>query len=159
MNYRLVGSSNLFARRFTAVVTAAIAAIFAYPTTAPAQAAAAGSRVEFARLLPSDAFFYVHIRSAARFRDDWWQTSVGRMINDPQFRPLIDQSFAALEKAAEPVREATGLTLAELIELPKGELGLGLVPIEGRSPEPLVLIEAADDDPSVSTLLTRGREA
>jgi hypothetical protein len=81
------------------------------------------------------------------------------MINDPQFRPLVDQSFAAAEKAFEPAREVLGLSLPELLTLPKGELGLAVVPIESRSPQPILLLEAADDDPSISTLLTRGREA
>jgi len=147
------------AGRFAAVVAAALAAMFTQTAPAFAQAAPAAGRVEFARLLPSDAFLYVHIASAARLRDDWWQTSLGRMIDDPQFRPLVDQSFAAAERAFEPARETIGLTLSELLVLPKGEIGLAMVPIEGRSPQPIFLVEAADDDPSISTLLAKGREA
>jgi hypothetical protein len=166
MNYRLSRWKTISVGRFAAVVAAAVAAMFtqvllalALASPAAAQAAAPAGRVEFARLVPSDTFLYVHIGSAARLRDDWWQTSLGRMIDDPQFRPLIDQSFAAVEKAFEPAKQVLGLSLTELLLLPKGELGLAIVPIEGRSPEPIFLIEAADDDPSVSTLLTRGREA
>jgi hypothetical protein len=159
MNYRLPRPKTIVAGRSAAVVAAALAAVFTQAAPAQAQAVPAAGRVEFARLLPGDAFFYVHVASAARLRDDWWQTSLGRMIDDPQFRPLIDQSFAAAEKAFEPAKETIGLSLAELLRLPKGEIGIAVVPVDGRSPQPILLVEAADDDPSISTLLTRGREA
>src|SRR5687768_14929392 len=120
---------------------------------------AAQERVPFERLLPDDAVVYVHLPQAAMLRDKWWQTSLGQMAQDPQFKPLLDQTFAAVERAFEPARDKFGLTLAEWLTLPKGEVGFAIVPVAGSDPAALLMLEAADDDRSIALLLERGREA
>lgn len=119
---------------------------------------AAQEHVPFARLLPGDTLAYVQIPNAAEGRAEWWQTSVGRMVDDPQFRPLVDQTFAAAERAFEPAREQFGLTIAEWLKLPKGEAALAVVPVEGANPAVVLLMDASDEDRSVAALLERGRE-
>lgn len=119
---------------------------------------AAQERVPNARLLPADVLAYVHLPNAAEGRAEWWQTSVGRMIDDPQFRPLVDETFAAAERAFEPARERFGLSIAEWLTLPKGEVAFAVVPVEGAPPAAVLIVEAADDDRSLALLLERGRE-
>jgi len=128
------------------------------PGTKPA-AAVPGKRIEFARMLPPETLLYVRAADAPLVRDEWWKTSLGRMAQDPQFKPTLDQSFTAVEKAFEPVKEKLGLSLAELLTLPRGEWGVALVGVDGAPPALLLLLETPDGDPSTATLLERGRAA
>lgn len=129
------------------------------PAAATPAAAVPGKRIEFARMLPPETLLYVRAADAPLVRDEWWKTSLGRMAQDPQFKPTLDQSFAAVEKAFEPVKEKLGLSLAELLTLPRGEWGVALVGVDGAPPALLLLLETPDGDPSTATLLERGRAA
>ncbi|MCE9605971.1 MAG: hypothetical protein K8U03_13835 [Planctomycetia bacterium] len=117
----------------------------------------ATKRVEFARMLPPETLAYVRAPDASLVREEWWKTSIGRMAQDPQFKPLLDQAFAAVEKAFEPVKERLGLSLAELLGLSHGECGVAIVGVDGASPALLFLMEVPEGDRSVATLLERGR--
>lgn len=132
----------------------AIAATFS--AAAPLRAA---EKVPFAKLLPADVLAYLHVTNAAEVRDLWWNTSTGRMAQDPQFKPTLDQTFAAAEKAFTPAYEKFGLTLAEWLTLPKGEIGFAVVGVDGGDPAFLLIMEAADDDRSIAVLLEKGRQA
>lgn len=123
----------------------------------PAAAAPAKTRIEFARMLPPETLVYVHAADAPLVREEWWKTSLGRMAQDPQFKPTLDQSFAALEKAFEPVKQQLGLSLAELLTLPRGEWGVAVVDVDGAQPAFLLLLETPEGDPSTATLLEKGR--
>ncbi|MBL9094646.1 MAG: hypothetical protein JNL96_25725 [Planctomycetaceae bacterium] len=124
--------------------------------TKPAVVGANG-RAEFARLLPPETLAYVRVVDAPKVRADWWETAAGQMAQDPQFKPLWDQLFAALEKAFEPAKEKVGLSINELITLPRGELGFAVVPVTGAPPAVLLFVEAPENDRSVDTLIERGR--
>lgn len=128
----------------------------AWSQAAPA-APAKATRPELARLLPPETLAYVRVANAPEVRAEFWQTSSGRMAQDPQFKPLWDQMFAAVEKAFEPVRDKLGLSVAELLELPRGELGFAVVPVTGAPPALLLLLEAPDDDRNVATFIERSR--
>ncbi|MBA4019362.1 MAG: hypothetical protein C0483_19520 [Pirellula sp.] len=127
----------------------------AWSQTAPAKTA----RPELARLLPPETLAYVRVANAPEVRAEFWQTSSGRMAQDPQFRPLWEQMFAAVEKAFEPMRDKFGLTVAEFLELPRGELGFAVVPVTGAPPAVLLMLEAPDDDRNVATFIERSRAA
>lgn len=129
-------------------------AAWSQATPAPA---AKTPRPELARLLPPETLVYVRVANAPEVRDEFWQTSSGRMAQDPQFKPLWDQMFAAVEKAFEPVRDKLGLTVAEFLQLPRGELGFAVVPVTGAPPAMLLMLEAPDDDRNVTTFLERSR--
>jgi hypothetical protein len=137
---------------------AAQAQTAAKPAAAPRVAAApAKTRIEFARMLPPETLVYVRAADAPLVREEWWKTSLGRMAQDPQFKPTLDQSFAALEKAFEPVKQQLGLSLAELLTLPRGEWGVAVVDVNGAQPAFLLLLETPEGDPSTATLLEKGR--
>lgn len=130
------------------------------PSVCRAQAAQpAAKRVEFARMLPPETLVYLRAADAPLVRGEWWKTSLGRMAQDPQFKPTLDQTFAAVEKAFEPVKERLGLSLRELLVLPQGEWGVALVAVDGAPPAGLLLLETPDGDKSTATLLERGRAA
>ena len=130
----------------------------AKPAAEPRVAAVpAKTRIEFARMLPPETLVYVRAADAPLVREEWWKTSLGRMAQDPQFKPTLDQSFAALEKAFEPVKQQLGLSLAELLVLPRGEWGVAVVDVDGAQPAFVLLLETPDGDPSTATLLEKGR--
>lgn len=143
----------------TALAIAATIVTSVALSTAEARAQSAAPRVEFARILPADTLVYFHVPKAAEIRAEWWSTALGRMVDDPQFRPLVDQAFAAVETAFTPARDLLGLSLQEWLTLPKGELGFAVLPVEGREPAVVLYLEAADDDPTINVLVDRGRKA
>lgn len=145
------------------IVLGMLLILASFPGQAWSQAAPAPSakapRPELARLLPPETLAYIRVANAPEVRAEFWQTSSGRMAQDPQFRPLWEQMFAAVEKAFEPVRDKFGLTVAEFLELPRGELGFAVVPVTGAPPAVLLMLEAPDDDRNVATFIERSRAA
>ncbi|MGC3967666.1 MAG: hypothetical protein QM775_09925 [Pirellulales bacterium] len=99
----------------------------------PAPGSVAG-RPEFARLLPPETLAYMRVVNAPEVRTEWFQTAMGRMVEDPQFKPLWDQLIASIETAFTPVRDKIGLGFVELLTLPQGEFGFAVLPIEGAPP-------------------------
>lgn len=157
MPYPLISAPPCRGRTVTliSIVAACLGGLGASVTAAERDAAS----VSFSQLLPDDAVVYLHLPDAAQLRADLDQTSVGRMFQDPQLRPLVEQTIAAAERAFEPVREQFGLSLMEWLRLPQRELGFAVVPIDGADPAVLLMLTAADDDRSIELLLDRGRKA
>ena len=139
------------------LVGALAAATSLHSGEAGAVGPATAERIPVARTLPADTLLYAYTADAAALRAEWWETALGRMVQDPQLRPFIDQAFAALETAFAPARERTGLTLAEWLELPQGEFCFALLPVEGKAPAAVFYLEAADDDPTIGRLIDQGR--
>jgi hypothetical protein len=67
--------------------------------------------------------------AVARFK----QSALGRIINDPQMRPLVSDAYSAINQAFVQVQERLGVSLDELLSIPQGEIAFGGFRLEGQA--------------------------
>ena len=97
-------------------------------------AAAADGAIPVApRLLPEQTLVYLRLDDAQQFRDDFANSSLGRMLDDPKMRPFSSDLFALAAELFQRVGNEIGVSLDELLAIPHGQVALAIVPT--RLPE------------------------
>ena len=91
-------------------------------------------------LLPIDTLAYIRINNADEIRRDFGDSSVGKMLNDPELRPLVSDTYQTLAELFEQIGADLGITLDELLSIPSGQIAAAAVP-GNLSPEQIKQIE------------------
>ena len=123
-------------------------------TGLPARATAAAPPE---RMLPETTIFFAKMVDAKAFRKAFDASQYGLLYNDPALKDFREELMKRLEDAAKPLKEAVGLSVTELIELPQGPLALAAVsrddpklPIAG-----ILIADAGENEKKMLDLLTR----
>lgn len=140
---------------------ALIAALFAVTTSVvtgqekprPASGGAKGAASTIPgapRLLPGETMIYVRIEDASQLREDMKESSVGRMMDDPKMRPMVSDVYNTVSGLFAQVGSRFGLTLDDLIAIPKGQVALAVVglpesDVPQNTPPPAQNAPAASD--------------
>jgi len=82
------------------------------------------------------------------------QTSMGRLSDDPQLKPIIGSFYSTFSSLVQGMQEAVGVNLDELLSIPNGELAIGLIPTK-TTPVFCALVEAGDELPAVELMIGR----
>lgn len=83
------------------------------------------------RLLPADTLAYIAIRDAEELRAGLADSSVGKMLDDPQMRPFASDFFATASAVFDELAQqanVSNISLDELLALPSGQVTLALLP-------------------------------
>jgi len=80
------------------------------------------------RLLPSDTMAYVRVDSAEKFREDFSDSSVGQMMNDPALKPLAGEVYQMIDGLFEQVGTILEVSLDELLDIPQGQVAVAVMP-------------------------------
>lgn len=112
------------------------------------------------KLLPEETLVLVRTPNASelftRFRD----TSLGRMVRDPQLAPLIEKLYgSAGDLYTEKVAETLGVSWEELQNLPQAEVAFAIVARRDFQPSFILLVDQGEAPSVASRLLERGIEA
>lgn len=78
--------------------------------------------------LPKNTLVFARVVNAAALRTAFAQTSLGQMVKDPALKDVVADVEKNLAKFSDDVKQAAGMTLKELIELPTGEMNIAVVP-------------------------------
>lgn len=128
----------------------------------PVSAEAEGSsvaRVSAIKLLPENTVFLLWVPSAPELAKRFMNTAMGRMSQDPQMKPLVQDIYGSVVDAVANLRDQIGLSLPELLEIPQGEILVGVVAPEQGPLGAVLLLEAGAQMDRVRQLLARGSEA
>ncbi|WP_143543944.1 DUF3352 domain-containing protein [Rhodopirellula sp. MGV] len=102
------------------------------------------------RLLPNDTLAYVRLDNVNDVRKDLKSSSLGKMINDPKFRPFADDLYATLEELFQEISKEIGLELDELLAIPQGQVAFAVHPAKpmetDEKPELKFDDDASDDE-------------
>ena len=120
---------------------------------------ALAERPPAARVLPHSTLAMASITNASELVDKFMKTSMGRMTQDPQLKPLLDQLFAVALESAGELEEQLGLSITDILSIPQGELTLALVATEEGPSAIVVLIDTGDHLSKAQILLKRGTKA
>src|SRR5215213_8675898 len=113
--------------------------IFAICASARAEKA---ERPSAMKLFPEETVVFVRVANAHEFGEKFQQTSMGRMIGDPQMKPFVDNLYGkAGDLYAQHAEGKLGISWDDLKKLPKGELAFAVIAREHRRPALLLLID------------------
>ncbi|MBN2476761.1 MAG: hypothetical protein JXB62_19280 [Pirellulales bacterium] len=107
------------------------------------------------RLLPTKTLAVISVPSAPELAERFMNTSVGRMGQDPQLKPLIGQLYGSVLEATSQLKDEIGLSLPEILAIPQGELTVALVLPEEGDPAVVALLDAGNQLSNARKLLER----
>ncbi|MEM6689717.1 MAG: hypothetical protein AAF664_09840 [Planctomycetota bacterium] len=110
-------------------------------------------------LLPVDTMAYVRIADLMEAREMFGETSVGRMMNDPQIAPIMSDTYSVLRDGFEKIGQQIGLSLDDILDIPQGQIAIAAVP-GNLSIEQIEQVEtraAEEDDESPEAIQRRLR--
>ncbi len=121
-------------------------------------ATAWGERPAAPKLLPESTLAYVRIADSKVLVERFQQTSMGRIGQDDQVRPLIGQLYSSVGELFAQIEDEVGLPLDKILSLPQGEICLAVTAPPAGQPALFFIFEAGDNMPAVQKLLDKGTE-
>ena len=112
-----------------------------------AVAAPPTSRPGAPHLLPGETLAYGRVANAEEFKQAFHESWMGRMLRDPQMRPLVGDLYAGAAELFGQISQHVGVSLDELLSIPQGELAVALVPLQPRDAETKNSDLPKDDSP------------
>jgi hypothetical protein len=107
-------------------------------------------------LFPRDTLFYVGTSNAKELVERMKESSTGRMLQDPQIKPIIDRVLGEVGNLyTEHAETEVGVPWNELLNLPKGELALGAVAVPDAPPALLLILDQGEEPTVAGTLVER----
>jgi hypothetical protein len=98
------------------------------------------------KLFPEETVVFVRMANAHEFGEKFQQTSLGRMIRDPQMKPFVDNLYGkAGDLYAQHAESKVGISWDDLKKLPKGEVAFAVVARDHRRPALVLLIDQGDE--------------
>jgi hypothetical protein len=138
MRIRAKRKASTIGRFFLVGVVAAT--LFTVSST-PASAARPSSM----KLFPEESIVFFRISNAHDFGERIQQTSIGRMIHDPQLQPLVENLYGKAGKLyAEEAEGKLGISWDDLKKLPKGEVSFAVVARPDKKPAILLMIDQGE---------------
>src|SRR5687768_5500695 len=87
---------------------------------------ALAQRAAAPELLPHNTLVFVRIADVPDTVERLKQTSMGRMLSDPQMQPLVRDAWGSVKEAFAQVQDRLGMSLDELLSIPQREIAIGL---------------------------------
>ena len=106
------------------------------------------------KLFSQKTLLYARIDDTRELKAKMAQTSLGRIYEDPQIKPIIGSFYSTFSNLVQGMQQAVGVNLDELLSIPNGELAIGLVPTKGN-PVFCALVEAGEELPAVELMIGR----
>jgi hypothetical protein len=116
----------------------------------------AADRPSAMKLFPHDSLVFIRMANAHEFAERFQQTSMARMIHDPQLKPFVDHMYGkASDLYAEKVEGKLGVTWDDLKNLPQGEVAFAVVAREHQPPALVLLVDQGKEASVADKLLDK----
>lgn len=106
-------------------------------------------------LLPRETRLMFSIPSVADLVEAGGESSLGEMLADPAFQPIIDQIKEKLAEASDKLKAESGLSLEDLGKLMQGEVTFAIVEKPARKLHAILMVEYGDHQDTVDGLLEK----
>jgi hypothetical protein len=145
----------------------------------PVRAQTAPERLTAPQLFPEKTLAYLRIDDVRQLKADLGRSSLGKLGNDDQLKPILSEFYGSLVKNTAAMQDAIGLNLDELLSIPSGEMAIALLPndrgrasaardsaeqgenvrVQVTGPTIALLLDAGEEVTSVQVILQRMRES
>ncbi len=132
-------------------------------------------RLTAPQLFPEKTLAYLRIDNVSKLREDLGRSSLGKIGNDEQLKPIFSEFYGSLVSSTQRMQESIGLNLDELLSIPSGEFAVALLPssktsarssrrqteegaevtVRLEAPALALLLDAGDEITGVKVLLER----
>jgi hypothetical protein len=121
---------------------------------------ARGERQSSMKLFPRETMLFVRTANAQEFAERLKDTTTGRMLADPQIKPLVDRVLGEVSNLySQEAENQVGVAWNDLLKLPKGELAFGVIAMNNAMPAFVLLIDEGKEPTVAQTLLKKGLAA
>ncbi len=107
------------------------------------------------RLLPATTTGYLSVPDVDRLRDDFNQTQMGALVNDPVMAEFIDDFKRQLRKDGEGILAKLGVTLEELEAIVGGEVALAVILQDRNDAATVVTVDVSGREDQAKALLAQ----
>jgi len=114
---------------------------------------ARAERAASSLLLPKETLAYVRLAHVPEFAARFRETAFGRMLSDPQMKPLVDKLYGQAVAEVDQFKEQLGLSLDELLAIPQGEIALAVVPVPDQVPAIVLVVDTAHNKENAKKFL------
>lgn len=123
-----------------------------WSSAAPARAAeeAVGEH-----LLPQEVLVFFSVPSVPDLKERLNGSLLGEMLKDPEMQPFLEGVQAKLEEASAQMKDESGLSLEELLEIPQGEITFAVVELPPRKLALVMLLDYGDNHATIESLLDK----
>lgn len=90
------------------------------------------TRLTAPNLFPAKTLAYVRIDDVQQLKADLDRSSLGKLGNDEQLKPILMEFYGSLVRNTQQMQEVIGLNLDELLAIPSGELAIAVLPSDTR---------------------------
>ncbi|TWT81877.1 hypothetical protein CA13_33320 [Planctomycetes bacterium CA13] len=105
-------------------------------------------------LIPEDTLLYLRIDNADKLREGMKDSSLGKMLDDPQLKPFAGDIYQTLSDLFAEISDEVGVSLDDLLAIPSGQVAAAMMP--GNLPdEESSNAKQADDDDSEEAIRRR----
>lgn len=122
-------------------------------------------RLTAPQLFPEKTLAYVRIDNVAKLREDLKKWSLGKLGNDEQLKPILDEFYGSLVNSTAQLQESIGLNLDELLSIPNGEFSVALLPSDKSAAKATrkktaeqTTVNIQLEEPALALLLDAGEE-
>jgi hypothetical protein len=105
------------------------------------------------RLLPKETVAMVSLPDVRDAGKRFMSTTLGRMCEDPQMKPLVGDLYDSLVKLGSRLEEQIGLSVPQLLAIPQGEFTVAIVATEEEGPAGVLMLDTGDQLSSAQVLL------
>jgi hypothetical protein len=111
------------------------------------------ARPTAARLLPEKTVVMVSVPNVPELARKFMNTNLGRITQDPQMKPVIEALYGSMGELVESAKHSIGLSLADIVALPRGEITFAIVEPTDIDPGFIFIFEAGDQLANARKLL------
>jgi hypothetical protein len=110
------------------------------------------------KLLPENTIFLISTPNARELETKFFNTGLGRMLQDPHLKPLVDRLRSDLAQAVASIKSEVGLSLDEMLDLYQGQITFALIDLKSLDKPPVaaLLLDAGDKIPLARRLTQKG---
>jgi hypothetical protein len=105
------------------------------------------------KLLPKSTLGYVRVADSRELVKAFQETSMGRLGQDDQIRPLVMHLYGSVTQAFARVQEQIGVSLGEILNIPQGEVCVAFVGRERGDPAIVIMMDVGQNQLVVRKLI------
>ena len=109
--------------------------------------------------LPDWTVALVHIPDARKFGEEMKSSGFSRMFQDEEIKPFVESLYGSATQIVEEVESRLGMTLEQVLEIPRGEIAIAVVAPPALTPELVVVMDVDPESSDSDALLEEGANA